>query len=466
MNNDKKALKSGIWYTVANYLVKSIGFITTPIFARLLSQAEFGAFNNYSSWLEIITIIVTLNLQSTLISAKYDFKDNFDEYIFSILVLSTFSISVWFVLLNIFNNVVSSLFGLSRIYINSMLIYLLFQPAINLFLDRERYFYEYKKTVTTSLILAVCTAVISVFLVITMEDRIAGRIFGSIIPTVVVGFFFYVYFIKKGKKIKFTYWKYALPICLPYIPHLLSMTLLNSTDRIMINKWCGSEATALYSLAYSCGAMITILLNSVNNAFSPWLAEKLTENKIGDIRKFSRLYIGGFLFCAIGIMLVSPEVLLIIGGEQYMDAIYVMTPVTMGCICQFLYTLFVNVEQYKKKTTGMAIASAIAALVNLGLNYIFIPSFGYLAAAYTTLVGYLCLLCIHMFLVWRIKLSCVYNYGFVGFVIIISLVSMILITLSYSNNMVRFFAIGVYCVIGIFLLFRFKGSILRLFRNR
>ena len=90
MNNDKKALKSGIWYTVSNFLIRSIGFITTPIFTRLLTKSEFGAFNNYSSWLSIITIFVTFNLESTLISAKYDYKESFDEYILSLLSSSDF----------------------------------------------------------------------------------------------------------------------------------------------------------------------------------------------------------------------------------------------------------------------------------------------------------------------------------------------------------------------------------------
>lgn len=36
VDNNKKALKSGIWYTVSNLLVRSIGFITTPIFTRIV----------------------------------------------------------------------------------------------------------------------------------------------------------------------------------------------------------------------------------------------------------------------------------------------------------------------------------------------------------------------------------------------------------------------------------------------
>lgn len=464
-SNNRKALKSGLWYTASNFFVRSIGFLTTPIFTRLLTHAEYGAYNNYTSWLAIITIFVTLNLEATLISARFDYKDKFDEYILSVLSLSSFSSATWFILLNIFSNQVESLLGLERTYINAMLLYLMFLPAINLFQARERYYYEYKKTVITSLILAVGTAFISVLLVITMDDKLAGRIIGSVIPTVIIGLIFYIYFIRKGKRIKIAYWRYALPICLPYIPHLLSMTLLNSTDRIMIKYWCGDEATALYSLAYNCGTLVTMFLTALNSAFSPWLGEKLSKRQYGEVRDFSKKYICAFLFLAIGVMIIAPEILLILGGKYYLEAIYVMAPVSMGCICQFLYTMFVNIEQFKKKTIGMAIASAIAASVNLLLNWIFIPRYGYLAAAYTTLVGYLCLLCIHMFLVYRLKLSIVYSYRFVACAFVIAFVAMIIITVSYNNIINHCIAIALYCILALYLVVKNKSKIKRFIRR-
>ena len=101
-----------------------------------------------------------------------------------------------------------------------------------------------------------------------------------------------------------------------------------------------------------------------------------------------------------------------------MEAQYVMPPIAMGAICQFLYTMFVNIEQARKKTLGMAIASAIAALINFILNSIYIPKFGYIAAAYTTLIGFMCLLFMHMFLVKIIGFSSVYNYKFFLFIIL------------------------------------------------
>src|SRR5699024_1942038 len=118
-----------------------------------------------------------------------------------------------------------------------------------------------------------------------------GRIFGNVLPTILIGFVIYIYFIKKGKKIDISTWKYALPICLPYIPHLLSLTVLNSTDKIMITRMCDSRSTALYSLAYSCGLMITLLMNSINSAFSPWLGTKLNERDYSSVKKMVPTYV-------------------------------------------------------------------------------------------------------------------------------------------------------------------------------
>ena len=91
LENDKKAIKSGVWYTISNFIVKSIGFITTPIFTRLMTQTEFGNYSKYLSWQSIAVIIMTLNLEATLVSAKYDYKNKFDQYIFSVLNLSMLS---------------------------------------------------------------------------------------------------------------------------------------------------------------------------------------------------------------------------------------------------------------------------------------------------------------------------------------------------------------------------------------
>ncbi len=446
-NNNVKALKSGAWYTFANFIMKSMVFISTPVFARMLTKEEYGLYSNYTSWLMTATIVVTLNIYSTFISAKTDFKDDFDTYILSTTVLSVSSSLLWIVIINVFSTEIVSLTGLSIFYLNIMMVYILFDSIVQIFQTRERYKYEYKKSVFLSLIISIGNTALSIVLVYAMTDKLTGRIIGNSFLTIVIGIALGIYMIIKGRRVRIEYWKYALPICLPFIPHLLSLMVLNVLDRIMITQICGAEENALYSLAYSCGAIVSLLITSMNTAFSPWLGEKLEEESYEEICGFSDIYVKGFSFFACGLILISPEVLLIMGGEAYMSAIYVMPPVAFGFVCQFIYTMFVNIEQFKKKTIGMAFASAFAAVLNFILNIIFIPMFGYVAAAYTTMVSYLFLLVFHSLLVHRMGLMKVYKGKTIVVSLIIVFVFSMIVNLLFSYNFLRYIFIVFYILV-------------------
>lgn len=410
---ENKALKSGIWYLISNFLIKGMVFITTPIFLRLLTHAEYGEYSNFLAWVSNMTILATLNLESTFARAKHDYKDKFDQYVYSVLTLSSLCILAWLAVINLLESMVYSVTSVKTEYMNYMLIYLLFFTAVNMFQTKERVTFGYKKTVALGLMVAVSTTIASVTMVMTWKNRLDARVLGGIIPTVIIGLVVYVLIAYKGRKIDFSVWGYAIPIVLPYIPHLLSMTLLNSMDRTMITKYCGAEYTAIYGAAYTCAQIIQLLMNSVNSAFSPWMADMLMENGYDKIRRVSYAYVGLFAVGAVGVILIAPEVLFVMGGKSYLTAIYVIPPVALGCFFQFLYTLFVNVEQIRKKTVGMAFASVIAAVINFGLNMYFIPRYGYVAAAYTTLASYICLLIMHMYLVYKMKEARVYSYKYI-----------------------------------------------------
>ena len=462
---ENKALKSGIWYVIANFLMKGVTFLTTPIFARLLTHSEYGLFNNYTSWLSALTVVITLNLDATFISAKFDFKEKFDEYILSTIVLSSFSGVFWLIIILLFPNQISAITGIDNKYLLIMIVYLIALPAVNMFQSRERYSYKYKISVFLSLFITISTAVVSIILVTNLEDRLDGRILGSAIPTIIVGALLYIFIVIKGKRINYRYWKYALPVCLPFIPHLLSLTLLNTMDRMMITQICGSEDTALYSIAYTCGTIITLLITAMNGAIAPWLGQKLSEERIDEIRSISKKYILLFVSLASGLMLITPEILLLMGGKSYLDAIYVMPPVAFGCVCQFMYTMYVNVEQFKKKTIGMGIASVSAALLNYGLNYWLIPKFGYIAAAYTTLISFLWLLLVHMFLVRRIGYRRVYPTKFVLLVTLAMSIYTVLVNFLYGLTIIRYVIIGIYIILLIYFIVKYKSVIMRLIKR-
>ena len=56
-NSSVAAVKSGVWFTVCHMLTKTVGFLTTPIFARILTKAEFGDYNNFHTWIGIFLYV-------------------------------------------------------------------------------------------------------------------------------------------------------------------------------------------------------------------------------------------------------------------------------------------------------------------------------------------------------------------------------------------------------------------------
>ena len=51
-------VKASIWFLICSFFQKGISTITTPIFTRIMTTAEYGHYNVFMSWMNIITPIV------------------------------------------------------------------------------------------------------------------------------------------------------------------------------------------------------------------------------------------------------------------------------------------------------------------------------------------------------------------------------------------------------------------------
>lgn len=115
------------------------------------------------------------------------------------------------------------------------------------------------------------------------------------------------------------------------------------------------------------------------------------------------MYMILMLFFSAFVLLISPEMIKILGAKEYWDASYCVIPIIAGGFFSFLYTLPVGVEYYREKTKYIAAGTIGAAVINIVLNYICIQMFGYVAAAYTTLATYILYFLFHYILAWKIE---------------------------------------------------------------
>lgn len=449
-NQDKKAIKAGIWYTISNTVISGISFLTIPIFARLLSSEDFGSFSNFSAWLSLFTILATLNFYVTIARAKFDFSDKLNSYISSVQTLGTVCTICCYALVVIFQDFFTQLLRLDMVYIHILFIYLLVYPSFQLLQAKHRQFMQYKSFVALTAVSVLTSVACSMLLVVTLDNQLMGRIVGYIAPLFLICVVVYIFNIVQGRSlVNINYWRYALPIAIPLIPHVLSGNILGTSDQAIITYFCGSEQTAFYSIAYSCSMVVMMLGNSVNQAWAPWLYEKLNAADNRAINRASKKYLV-FSFVTIFIlMLFSPEIVWVMGGSMYFEAGNIMPPIMLGCFFWCLYTHFVNVEIYEKKTFGISVRTLIAAFLNLGLNILLVPIFGYVVAAYTTLVGYVLLFFMHALAAKKLGATEYYDYKFffaISFLAAVSMVfSLLLMQLGVARLVFAFLVASVVC---------------------
>lgn len=449
--NSSKALKAGLWYIIANFISKGLIFLTTPIFTRILTQKEYGQYSNFANWQSLFLILFTLELYSTIKRAVYDYELELDQYISSITLLGIIFTGACYLVAIMFMGGFSRLIDIDPIYIHIMFVYLLTAPALQILQAKYQVNLKYKGVVILTFISSVISVFVAVIMVLFVKDKLFGRIFGQEIVLIIINAFLFIWIIYKGKCFRIEHCKYALVLALPLIPHLLAGNLLGSSDKIIIQKICGTEDLAFYSLAFNCSLLAKVLWDSLNQAMAPWLYDNIKAKKYNEIKKVSKIYLAVFLIVAIGIMLFVPEVVYIFGGQKYALAKYVMPPMIMGACFQFSYSMYVNIEFYLRKTGYIAIGTIGASLLNIVLNYALVERFGYVAAAYTTMFSYGVLMVFHYLLVRKLNMTSLYDNRFNFRILTVMCGITILIEFIYNSNVIRILALLLYLVCVLFL---------------
>ena len=83
-------VKASLWFLICGFLHKGIAFLTTPIYTRIMTEAEFGRANIYISWYNIITVIATLQLAAGVyMRGLVKNEEDADAFSSALLTLST-----------------------------------------------------------------------------------------------------------------------------------------------------------------------------------------------------------------------------------------------------------------------------------------------------------------------------------------------------------------------------------------
>lgn len=452
------SVRASLFFLMANIFQKAIMVLFTPIFTRIMTTEEFSQYAVFQSWETILTVFVTLNISNyATAKALVEFKDHQEDFITSAetltLLLALFFIGIFLIAQQIFPSINTFPLEISILLFVDMVSVAFF----SFWSQSERFNQRYKALTFLSILTGLASPIIAFLLIVFSKelDLYKGwaRIIGLVLTNGAAAIFVFYCSIKKSKAFfVMKYWKYCINYCIPLIPHFLSMAFLLKVGQLFVDHFCGGDMSGIYALANSLALLMMVFNDALTKTLVPWTYKKISENAYSCINKpiiYSLCLIG---FLDIAMAMIAPELVKIFANSAYSDAIFAIPPLVAVCFFGFLYNTFANIEYYYKETKYVSLASVCAGAVVLAANFIFVPRFGYLAAAYSAWLSYVFYAIMHYIFMQitlkkHLKGFQIYNNRLILKISILFSLTIICIPFLYKFNYIRYSFILAFAII-------------------
>jgi O-antigen/teichoic acid export membrane protein len=357
-----------------------------------MSQENYGLYTTYYSVVVMLVPFVGANLFVGLNNGYFDFRENRKQFRASVLFLSFIVFIclsfVLVVLTCIFNKISTkqlSVFVLIMALLHSYSFFVV--NYYNNFANMEN---KYKVKSILMMLPNVLQVLFSILLIYCIKtnayyERVIGSAAGVFVCAIVL---FVVMLAGSYKLWNKEYYLYVLRLSIPSILSSISYIIMQQSDHIMITEFVGAEFTAVYGLVYCIGNILYAFLQSTSGAFQSWAYHALDSGNYIGIKLIQKWYLVFYLVISIGLLMIAPEIIKILAPSSYWDFRYI-PPFLAGSCMLVLNSFYSTVGEFYKKAGKVSLCVAAAALSNIVLNFIFIPKYGAIAAAYTSFVSYI-----------------------------------------------------------------------------
>lgn len=379
-------------YTIANIINAGIPFLLLPILTNYLSTSDYGVLSNFNAMVNLMIPFVGINLMSSA-QIQYLKEDiNNKDYLtsgfrFNMILALIFSGVIFFL-----NGTLSSLTGVPGELLYVLAVYALFSTVIEVLLAIWRM--EDKAINYGAFRIGRTILELSLVLTFVVGFRMdfEGSIYGMIIAYTVGCLVAVVILFKKNLifgAFRMDYLKHAINYGVPLIPHTLSGIAIMYSDKLILTHYHGLDSNGIYSVGFMVGQIIGLLQTSFNQAWVPWVFQKLKVGKKEDklrMVKITYLYIIGILIAVFFLWLIMPVIYMFF-GKDFQAGMDLVLWIALGFAFNGMYKMVSVYIFYLEKTMIIAIASFGVAIMNVVLNFVFIPEYGPQGAAVATMMS-------------------------------------------------------------------------------
>jgi O-antigen/teichoic acid export membrane protein len=410
----KEILQHSFVYGLTASLQNILGFLLLPLLTIYYTTDSFGVYSLILLISALASAVFYLGASSAL--GRYYFEEDNEVYrksIVSTTLLITVFGAVILVVVALFLSEELSILVIGTSKYKTHFLLALISTAFNFIISTQTLIIRYDKKSVLYMIISILGVVINftvTYILLTkFKFEILAPIYGALIANFInmlVLFFYNRKLLTSNicsthiKKIL----KFGIPLCLSGLTYYT----LDWIDRLIIKDILSLSDVGIYSLGYRIAAVINVLYIAPFALI--WAPMRMQNSKNGDFNELMTKVISyysiiGFFIVLFLVFFGKELIMIFFKNESYNGAIKLLPILALA---QLFYG-YQNIVDYgiyiSNKAYFYVIISIIGISINVTLNYLFIPKFGYIAAAYITLVTYI----INTILIYVISNKYYYN---------------------------------------------------------
>jgi O-antigen/teichoic acid export membrane protein len=413
----KNFLKDIVKYIPGQIVPAIVGFISIPIITRLFPPQDYGHYSLAMATVMVLTTLLGwLPMGIIRFYPSYERDNKLDVFYGNIVKLTLISllivtVSFSLTLFTIKHDISSKLYLLMFIGIGVFIVTAIFDVCQYLLRSKREVGWYSGFAIWKSIMGFGLGLLLIVLFKLNVESLFLGIILSIVIalPLLwrkVTGSIFVM-----PSKINPQLFKEMAKYSFPLVLGNLAAWILSLSDRYILELFRESQEVGIYSASYNiadrCIMFIVYLFMLASGPISIHIWEKEGQAKsIEFVNKTTRYYLIACVPAVIGLSVLSEPIMNIMAGEQYFEGYKIIPFVASGILFLGLQQKFQAGFIFYKKTSFIAFLIVASGLLNLFLNFSFIPKYGYFAAAITTLISYSFLLFLMVifsrrFFVWK-----------------------------------------------------------------
>lgn len=373
------------------------------IFTRLFDPLEFGRYSVVMAATAIMVSLLSGWIQQSVLRylPRFNAEGRLTEFVIKLfVVLIIVSGGVLFFLLFLYPAIESRLDGYAHFYHAGVLVVfseILF-ASLNVTFQAELRSDQSARYKIMSAVLRLSLALLFIFFV---RRDVVGILLGAALANLILilpmlrGLTILAHLKMTIRSIDRSFMRMFASYGLPMVGWMLCGQVLALSDRLLIGAFRGSTEVGIYSANYNLvmmgfGLISTPLLTASYPLIMTAWESSGTERIIRVISQFSKYYVLAILPVVVFIALFSREIVTILLGTEYREGYQIIPYVLGGVVVWGLAMIGHKGLEIQERTRMLLLLVGVSALVNIALNLVVIPAYGYFGAAVTTLVSNSC----------------------------------------------------------------------------